>query len=129
MFTKKAENIINELGTDEPLFLMLSHLAGHTGADGFELGIENQTANDIEFSHIRDKRRRLYAGIMKSFDDSLGRVVECLAKKNILDNTIILVMSDNGGPTVDMFNNTSSNWPLRGVRRSFTFKRKENYYY
>lgn len=52
---------------------------------------------------------------MKSFDDSVGRIVKCLNKNKILDDTIVLVFSDNGGPTVDLYSNTASNWPLRGV--------------
>lgn len=115
VFTKRAEAIINNHDTIKPLFLLFSHLAAHTGSDGIELGIENVTDNDIKFGYIRDERRRLYAGVMKSFDDSLGRVIKSLMKKNMLHNTIVLLLSDNGGPTVDDFNNTSSNWPLRGV--------------
>lgn len=63
---------------------------------------------------------------MESFDESVGRVVRALSKKNILSNSIVLVFSDNGGPTVDLFANTASNWPFRGV--TFTFSGNSRLY-
>lgn len=48
-------------------------------------------------------------------DDGIGKVVEALKDKRILDDTIIMFYSDNGGPTYGLFNNSGSNYPLRGV--------------
>lgn len=56
---------------------------------------------------------------MKAFDESIGRIVVALSRKKVLDNTIILVLSDNGGPTVDTMANTASNWPFRGVSNDY----------
>lgn len=56
-----------------------------------------------------------FIGVMKSFDESVGRVVKTLDNNKMLDNTILLVFSDNGGPTIGLYNNTASNFPLRGV--------------
>ena len=54
---------------------------------------------------------------MEELDKSVGEVMEALKEKNMLDNSIILIMSDNGGHTVsvDLPPNWSSNWPLGGV--------------
>jgi arylsulfatase B len=49
-------------------------------------------------------------------DKSVGKVVESLKKKNMMDNTIILFYSDNGAPTVGMHSNQGSNYPFKGVR-------------
>jgi membrane-anchored protein YejM (alkaline phosphatase superfamily) len=49
-------------------------------------------------------------------DESVGRVVEALKEKRILDHTIIVFASDNGAPTTGIHPNYGSNWPLRGVR-------------
>jgi len=43
-----------------------------------------------------DFRRAMYAGQIDRLDQNVGRIVEHLKKKNILDNTIILFFSDNG---------------------------------
>lgn len=38
-----------------------------------------------------------HAGMMKNIDDNVGRIVAELEKEGILDNTIIMYLSDNGG--------------------------------
>lgn len=60
----------------------------------------------------------LLLGVMEALDDSLGAVVEALDATNMLQNSIIVFISDNGGPTSFpsvLLQNSASNWPLRGV--------------
>lgn len=62
---------------------------------------------------------------MNSLDESIGRVIEAMDKNDMLSNSIILFMSDNGGPPrtggASSFENGASNWPLRGVKFYNTF--------
>jgi len=59
--------------------------------------------------------------MMYELDQSIGRLVQVLSEKKMLQDTIIVFSSDNGGvpaprPTDHTFDrNAGSNWPLRGV--------------
>ena len=54
-------------------------------------------------------------------DDSVGEIMEALKRRNVLNNTIVIVMSDNGGAGEEhidrpQFAFYASNWPLRGAK-------------
>ena len=58
------------------------------------------------------------SAVIQSLDDSFRRLIEALTNKGILDNTIIVFLSDNGAPipqtaTYLRGSNHGSNWPLR----------------
>jgi arylsulfatase A-like enzyme len=50
-------------------------------------------------------------------DESVGRVVKALQISGMLENSMIVFVSDNGAPSVDAvgYQNWGSNYPLRGV--------------
>lgn len=50
-------------------------------------------------------------------DKSVGKVVAALGKRGMLKNTRIVLLSDNGAPTLNVgaWRNWGSNHPLRGV--------------
>lgn len=53
-----------------------------------------------------------------AMDSSVGAVVEALEKKNMLQDSIIVFTTDNGGPAAGFNLNAASNWPLRGVKNT-----------
>ena len=75
------------------------------------MGLDQQTAFEpgehYPSEHQRDKRvrRRLiqsdpvYAAMIESLDENIGRVFDALAESGEADNTIIIFTSDNGGLT------------------------------
>jgi len=56
-----------------------------------------------------------FEAMVSKMDDSVGQVVEVLHQKRMLNNSIIVFISDNGAPSVEIFQNWGSNYPLRGV--------------
>lgn len=51
-------------------------------------------------------------------DESVGRVVSALEEANMLHNSIIVFLSDNGAPTIGRYPNWGSNFPLRGIKET-----------
>ena len=55
----------------------------------------------------------LYSAIITSLDDNVGLIMEYLKKNNLIDNTIVLFFSDNGGTEY-----AGNNAPFRGFKHS-----------
>ena len=53
------------------------------------------------------------SGMVSALDDAVGNVTSALREKGILDNTIIIFSTDNGGPANGFDMNHACNWPLR----------------
>lgn len=55
--------------------------------------------------------------MLYALDQSVGKVVEALAEKNLLEDTIVIYYSDNGGATAVEVTHptTANNFPLKGV--------------
>jgi arylsulfatase B len=60
LFTEHAVEVIQNHNIDNPLFMMIAHLAVHTGNEGKWLEAPQETIN--KFQHIRNPDRRTYAG-------------------------------------------------------------------
>lgn len=53
--------------------------------------------------------------MLTKLDESVGKVVEALQEAKLLENSIIIFSTDNGGPAAGFNDNAASNFPLRGV--------------
>lgn len=59
----------------------------------------------------------MIVAMVSKLDDSVGSIVQALMNKNILQNTVIVFISDNGAPTTGPgVKNWGSNYPLRGSK-------------
>ncbi|KAK5637923.1 hypothetical protein RI129_012218 [Pyrocoelia pectoralis] len=118
LLTRKSKEVIDKHNYTKPLFLMISHLAVHAGNEGKSLEVPDIDENNKRFHYITDNRRRLYAGMVRELDESVGIIVKALQDKGVLDNTIIIFLSDNGAPSTGIYDNAGSNWPLRGEKET-----------
>nr|CAD7428982.1 unnamed protein product [Timema monikensis] len=116
LFTEEAVRLIQTHDSRRPMFLYLSHLAPHAGNDDDPFQAPDEEV--AKFPHIDDPERRVYAAMVSRLDQSVGEVVAALRTKGMLDNSIIVFMSDNGAPTFGVHSNRGSNWPLRGMKES-----------
>ncbi len=113
MLTDQAVSII-EGWKSEPFFLYFAHYAVHTPIQGRN-DLTKKYAAKITPKHRH--RNAQYAAMVESVDHSVGRVVETLAKLSILENTVIIYTSDNGGLS-RMKNGPTINTPLRAGKGS-----------
>lgn len=93
----------------QPFFLYLAFNAVHTPLDA------PPTAGD-RFAGIADKKRGIYAAMLASMDEAIGRVLDAIDATGQSDRTIVVFASDNGGPTTRNAVNGSRNTPLRGSK-------------
>ncbi len=106
--TDDALNFIRDK-KDQPFFLYLSYYAVHVPLQA--------KAEDV--SYFRAKRdsnakqkNAVYAGVIKSLDENVGKVTRLIDELNLSENTIIIFTSDNGG-ILGVRNPITSNLPLR----------------
>lgn len=104
-FTREAEDFIGRHQT-QPFFLYLAYNAVHSPMQGREDFLK-------KFGHIADIHRRIFAAMLAELDEGVGRVLARVRAAGLEERTLIVFLSDNGGPTREL---TSSNRPLRGEK-------------
>ena len=89
--TDEAVGFIKTYDRNQPFMLSFWYYSVHSPHEGRRELVEYFKAKGLEgkFAH--------YAAMVKSVDESVGRVRDALKKKNIDDNTIIILLSDQGG--------------------------------
>jgi len=100
-----------ERHASEPFFLYLAFNAAHTPLEAPEKYL-------ARFANIADPRRRTYAAMVSAMDDAIGRTLAALRDQELEEQTLVIFLNDNGGPTMPTTTvNGSSNAPLRGSKR------------
>ena len=93
----EAVDIIETHNTSKPLFLYVASLAPHAPYQAPKEDI------DAYKNAPGDEHRHTYAAMITDLDTQVGRIVAALKQKNMLDNTLIIFSSDNGGATSALF--------------------------
>jgi len=107
--TDEAEKFI-ERNRQRPFFLYLAHYAVHTPLQAKKELVEKyQAAAQPDQPH----RNAVYAAMIESVDQSVGRIINKLQQLGIAQQTVIFYTSDNGGLA-----GVTSNAPLRAGKGS-----------
>ncbi len=93
----------------KPWFLYLAFNAPHTPLQAREDMLK-------KFASITDERRRIYAAMVATVDEVVGRILTALDTTGQRERTLIFFISDNGGPMTKRSANASMNSPLRGQK-------------
>ena len=89
---------------ERPFFLYFPHYGVHTPLQAKP----EVVAKYEKIPEAQQQGKPVYAAMVESIDDSVGRVVATLRELGLEQNTVIVFTSDNGG-----FWNATSNAPLR----------------
>ena len=88
-YTDEAIKVI-EANRNRPFFLYLAHWGVHNPLQA--------TREDYDaFPHIQDHALRVYAGMIRALDRSVGRIMQALEDNGLSENTLVVFTSDNGG--------------------------------
>ncbi|MEM8666821.1 MAG: sulfatase-like hydrolase/transferase [Planctomycetota bacterium] len=138
LFTREALRFLESNVADQPFFLYLPFNAPH-GSSALEPEIRSSVQAPDEFKQLYpplkeefrtvktfryaspaqvvtpEAKIRNYRAAVTCMDAGIGQILDMLEKRKILDNTIVIFFSDNGGSS------SADNSPLRG-RKSQTWE-------
>ncbi len=92
--------------SENPFFLYLAYNAPHGPLQAPPEMLER-------VGSIEDPRRRTYGAMVTALDDGVGQVLSLLEELGLTEHSLVIFLSDNGGPTPA---NASDNAPLRGTK-------------
>ncbi|VGO15757.1 Arylsulfatase [Pontiella desulfatans] len=104
--TDETVEFIEGYDKEQPFMVSLWYYTVHGPFDGRADYVEHFKAKGLEGPYAH------YAAMVKSLDESVGRVRQALEKKGIADETIIILLSDQGG--------AFDNPPFHGGKKSDT---------
>ena len=89
---------------DHPFFLHLCHYAVHT-----PLEAKKEVVAKYEAKEKTLQNNAIYAAMIESVDQVMGRIIETLEELNLNGRTLVIFTSDNGG----LLGHSTDNTPLR----------------
>jgi arylsulfatase A-like enzyme len=98
-----------EKNKDQPFYLFVSFTAPHG-----PLEPRKNSDDTARVSHIKEKNRQGYAGLVIAMDDNVGKILSALENNGLKDSTLVVFTNDNGGPQ----GTGTSNFPLKGHKGS-----------
>jgi len=108
---------------DQPFFAFLSFHTVHTPLQAKNEIVEKYTQKmkklgldtkaELNPSEKQFQNNPNYAAMVEHMDHNVGRLIDCLIKHNLEEETILIYTSDNGGK-----GSVTSNFPLKGMKHN-----------
>ena len=110
---RAVEYIDRAAGMRKPFFLSLHYTAPHWP---WETRDDAYVAEEVKGNlfHLHGGSIDTYQRMIHHMDEGIGWVMEALRRHRIIDNTLVIFTSDNGGERF------SDNWPLVGGKMDLT---------
>jgi arylsulfatase A-like enzyme len=102
LITKEACKVIETGDKSKPLFLYLPFNGVHSPFQVPDSYLK-------PYAHLKGNRQKL-AGMLAAVDEAIGQIEQALKQAGMLENTLIIFSSDNGGPP------PGDNTPLRDFK-------------
>ena len=110
---RAVEWIDGVAGGDAPFFLSVHYTAPHWPWETRDDAALAAEVKDNLF-HLHGGNIHTYRRMIQHMDEGIGWIVDALARRRALDDTLVLFTSDNGGERF------SDNWPLVGGKMDLT---------
>jgi arylsulfatase A-like enzyme len=104
-FTRESIDFIDR-NAARPFLLCVAYNAVHSPMQALNEDVDR-------FQSEPDIQRRIFLAMLARLDTSVGQILERLEHAGLTDDTLVVFLSDNGGPTREL---TSRNLPLRGEK-------------
>ncbi len=99
-----------EANKDHPFFLNYWSFSVHSPFVAKPELIEKYREKAKLLHHEAPHRNPLYAGMVQSLDEAVGRILDAVESTGIADRTIIVFTSDNGPETLSITDNGHERW-------------------
>jgi arylsulfatase A-like enzyme len=91
LVSQKSVSFI-ERNKDQPFFLYVPHLAVH-----FPFQVPDMPGQKLTRENATEGTRKDYVQMLERVDKGVGAILDTLTKHKLLDNTLVVLSSDNGG--------------------------------
>jgi len=114
VLTREAIDVVrNHADEEDPLFLYLAYQAVHCPNE-----VPSEYTTQYQNRTDWTDQRKNYAGMLTAADEGIGNLTQALKENGLWENTLVIVTTDNGGPTTVGCVQGSSNYPKKGGKCS-----------
>lgn len=115
VFKSEALSVLERHDTSRPLFLFYSFHLVHSPLEVPSRYLDriDDVVKQAGGEPFDSENRRTYAAMVLYLDEAVGEIESKLRERGMWNDTVLVFLSDNGGPIYEP--GAANNWPLRYV--------------